>query len=195
MLEEMIVQGSERYVVAISGASGMPYARELLSLLAGMQVEVHGIISDAGRQVLRLESDMAAEDLPGVDRWFDCADFSAPMASGSSRYRAMIVVPCTMATLGAIASGNGRNLIHRAADVMLKEGRPLLLAVRETPLGRIHLRNMLELCEAGATICPLMPGFYQRPADLDQLARNMAARLCDLLGLEPPGMQRWAGQG
>ena len=182
-----------KYIIALSGASGMSYAIELLAQLERLEAEVHGLISDAGRQVLRIENSLEAEDLRGVTRWFSVHDFSAPMASGSSRYTAMIIIPCTMGTIGAIASGNGRNLIHRAADVMIKEHRPLLLAARETPLSRIHLKNMLALSEAGVTICPLMPGFYHKPDDLAELVTHMAARLCDLLDLDSPKIKRWQG--
>lgn len=139
----------------------MLYVTALLDLLADQDVEVDAIISDSGKKVLRLEQDMAPDDLPGVSRWFASGDFTAPPASGSARYDAMIILPCTVGTLGAIAAGFSGNLIHRAADVTLKERRPLILAVRETPLNRTHLNNMLTLHDAGATICPPMPSFYQ----------------------------------
>jgi 4-hydroxy-3-polyprenylbenzoate decarboxylase len=105
----------------------------------------------------------------------------------------MVILPCTMGTLGAIATGGGRNLIHRAADVTLKECRPLVLAPRETPLGRIHLQNMLALHEAGAIICPPMPSFYQQPRDLNEMARNFAGRICDQLGIHVADLPRWQG--
>lgn len=180
-------------LLAITGATGMVYAREFSALCAGAGVEVHGIVSDCGRQVLALELGLGqAETLPGVQRWFDCHDFTAPPASGSCRYQAMVILPCTTGSLGAIAAGISSNLIHRAADVTLKERRPLVLAVRETPLNRTHLRNMLAAQEAGAIICPPMPSFYLRPASLDEMARQFAARVCDQVGIEVD-QPRWQG--
>jgi 4-hydroxy-3-polyprenylbenzoate decarboxylase len=182
-----------RIILAITGATGMLYVTALLDLLTDQDVEVDAIISDSGRKVLRLEQNMAPEDLPGVARWLDAGDFTAPPASGSARYDAMIILPCTVGTLGAIASGFSGNLIHRAADVSLKERRPLILAVRETPLNRTHLKNMLDLHDAGATICPPMPSFYLHPADLQAMARQFAGRICDQIGLHIKGMPRWQG--
>jgi 4-hydroxy-3-polyprenylbenzoate decarboxylase len=180
-------------VLGITGASGMIYVTALLDLLAGQDVDIHAIISDSGRKVLRLEQNIAPEELPTVTRWFAADDFTAPPASGSACYDAMLVLPCTVGTLAAIAAGCSANLIHRAADVMLKERRPLILSVRETPLNRTHLRNMLTAHDAGAIICPPMPSFYLHPADLNAMARQFAGRLCDLLGITVDGLQRWEG--
>jgi 4-hydroxy-3-polyprenylbenzoate decarboxylase len=105
----------------------------------------------------------------------------------------MVVLPCTMGSLGAIANGNARNLIHRAADVILKEKKPLLLAVRETPLNRIHLENLLKVHDAGATVCPPMPAFYHHPKSLEEMATFFAGRLADLIGIEVAGLKRWQG--
>jgi 4-hydroxy-3-polyprenylbenzoate decarboxylase len=182
-----------RILLGITGASGMLYVPALLDLLAGQPVEVHGIASEAGRRVLEFELGLVPERLPLVNRWFDPGDFFAPPASGSARYDAMIVLPCSMGSLSAIASGYCGNLLHRSADVTLKEQRPLLLAVRETPLNRTHLRNMLAAHEAGALICPLMPSFYHHPRTVGDLARHVAARFCDLLGIpvEAGLIERW----
>lgn len=182
---------AERIILAVTGATGMLYLDPLLALLAEQGVVVHAIISDAGRQVLRMELSKEAEELPHIEHWFALDDFTAPMASGSSLYDAMLILPCTAGTLGAIVAGYSGNLIHRAADVSLKERRPLLLAVRETPLNRTHLSNMLRAHEAGATIIPPMPSFYQKPRDLEEMARNFAGRLCDQIGIRPAGMKRW----
>jgi flavin prenyltransferase len=121
-------------------------------------------------------------------------NFAAPLASGSFQVRGLVVIPCTMGTLGAIAQGQSRNLIHRAAEVTLKERRPLILVVRETPLSLVHLRNMLAAAQAGATIFPAMPGFYQRPRSLAEMARNFVGRISDHLGLEHELGKRW-GEG
>jgi 4-hydroxy-3-polyprenylbenzoate decarboxylase len=173
----------------------MLYVPMLLELLADAKVEVHGILSDAGRKVLQFELGLQSSDLVHVKRWFAADDFTAPPASGSAQYDAMVVLPCTVGSLAAIAGGICGNLIHRAADVTLKERRPLILAVRETPLNRTHLHNMLAAHEAGAIICPPMPSFYQHPQTLEDLARQFAARLCDLLSVPVSSaiIQRWQG--
>lgn len=179
-------------ILAITGASGSLYAVEFLTVMAELGVEVHAVISNAGRQVLRIELGLCPEQLPAC-RWFAIDDFTAPMASGSSLYYGMAVLPCTMGTLAAIANGNSLNLIHRAADVCLKERRRLVLAVRETPLNRVHLNNMLLADQAGAIICPAMPAFYHKPQTLMELARDYAMRVAAALGIEAPAMRRWNG--
>jgi flavin prenyltransferase len=181
-----------RYVVAVTGASGMIYARELLGYLASRpDLELHAVISRAGEQVLALELGLNPHDLAPGAVWHRVEDFASPLASGSFRARAMVVAPCTMGSLGAIAQGVGRNLIHRAGEVFLKERRPLILVVRETPLSLIHLRNMEQAAAAGATIFPACPGFYHRPRDLTDLARQFAGRILDHLGLEHDLTRRW----
>jgi 4-hydroxy-3-polyprenylbenzoate decarboxylase len=181
-----------RYVVAITGASGMIYARELLAYFADRpDLELHAVISRAGEQVLTLELGLPPRDLIPGATWHRVDDFTSPLASGSFRARAMVVIPCSMGTLGAIAQGVGRNLIHRAGEVFLKERRPLILVVRETPLSLIHLRNLVKAAEAGATIFPAAPGFYHQPRDLTGLARQFAGRILDHLGLEHQLTRRW----
>jgi 4-hydroxy-3-polyprenylbenzoate decarboxylase len=184
---------SKRIILAITGASGALYAVEFLKIMAGLSIEVDGLISAAGEKVLGIELGLAKADLNGVRRWYEADDFTAPVASGSSRYDGMAVLPCSMGTLGAIACGQSRNLLHRAADVMLKERRPLVLAVRETPFNGIHLKNMLTAHEAGAIICPAMPAFYHRPAEIDDLAYDFAMRVVSLLGIDHPDRRRWEG--
>jgi flavin prenyltransferase len=186
-------RGKNRLVVAVTGASGMLYARELFSFLATCpDLEVHAVASEAGEQVLRLELGLELTELVGPTAIVHGAkNFAAPMASGSFQARGMVVIPCTMGTLGAIAQGQSRNLIHRAAEVMLKERRPLILVVRETPLSLVHLRNMQAATEAGATIFPAMPGFYHRPQSLTEMARHFVGRLLDHLGLEHELCKRW----
>lgn len=184
-----------RYVVALTGASGMLYARELLGYFARHpELELHAIISAAGEEVLRLELGQSPAELAPQAIWHKVDDFTAPLASGSFRARAMVVAPCSMGSLGAIAQGVGRNLIHRAAEVFLKEKRPLILVVRETPLSLIHLQNLTRAAAAGATIFPACPGFYHRPETLEQLARQFAGRILDHLGLEHQMGPRW-GEG
>ena len=181
-----------RYVVALTGASGMIYARELLAYFSGRpDLELHAVISGAGEQVLALELGLKPADLAPRAVWHRVDDFAAPLASGSFRVRAMVVAPCSMGSLGAIAQGVGRNLIHRAGEVFLKERRPLILVVRETPLSLVHLRNLVRAAEAGGTIFPASPGFYHRPQDLTELARQFAGRILDHLGLEHHLTRRW----
>jgi 4-hydroxy-3-polyprenylbenzoate decarboxylase len=182
-----------RYVIAITGASGMLYARELFAYFQTRpDLEVHALASEAGEQVLNLELGLSLPELVGPRTILHrVQDFAAPLASGSFRVQAMLVIPCSMGTLGAIAQGQSRNLIHRAAEVTLKERRPLILVVRETPLNLIHLRNMVQATEAGATIFPAMPGFYQKPQSLTEMAQNFAGRLLDHLGLEHQLTKRW----
>jgi 4-hydroxy-3-polyprenylbenzoate decarboxylase len=182
---------NQKILIGITGASGMLFVPAFLGALGELAVEVHGICSEAGRKVLKMELGLAPEQLPKITRWFACTDMSAPPASGSSDYQAMAILPCTMGSLAAIAQGLSINLIHRAADVMLKERRRLVLAVRETPFNRSHLANMLTAHDAGAVLCPVMPSYYLRPATLEEAAETYAWRLADQLGLEIPGRKRW----
>jgi len=193
----MAAPGAElnRYVVALTGASGMIYARELLAYFGSRpDLELHAIISEAGAQVLSLELGQTPAALAPGAIWHRVDDFTSPLASGSFRARAMVVIPCSMGSLGAIAQGAGRHLVHRAGEVFLKERRPLILVVRETPLSLIHLQNLVQAARAGATIFPACPGFYHRPGSLDELARQFAGRILDHLGLEHRLGPRW-GEG
>ena len=190
-----LTPGRNRLVVAVTGASGMLYARELFVFLNRCpDLEVHAVVSEAGEQVLQLELGLDVRELVGPGTIVHHSkDFAAPLASGSFQMRGMVVIPCTMGTLGAIAQGQSRNLIHRAAEVTLKERRPLILVVRETPLSLVHLRNLLAAAEGGATIFPAMPGFYQRPQSLAEMARNFVGRILDHLGLVHELTTRWGG--
>jgi 4-hydroxy-3-polyprenylbenzoate decarboxylase len=195
----------KRLVLAITGASGTRYGRRLLQVLTEQGVTVELVLSAGARQVLEVEEsirvgnppDPAAlvDDLGGLGAApvtvHDPDDVSASIASGSTLVDGMVILPCSMATLGAIASGAGRNLVHRAADVTLKERRPLIVAPRETPLSAIHLRNLLHLAEAGACVLPCMPSFTHRPAELSELVDGLVMRVCDQLGLEVTLRQRW----
>jgi len=184
----------KKIILAITGASGSLYAVRFLKLMQQAGVEVHAVISDAGRLVLQHECRLKPEDLQEyVAAWYAIDDFAAPISSGSGKFAAMVVLPCPMGSLGAIANGVVGNLIHRAADVMLKEKKPLLLAVRETPLNRVHLENMLKLHDAGGTLCPPMPSFYHQPASIEEMATFFAGRVADLLGIEVQGLKRWQG--
>lgn len=193
---EVVEQKSDRHIlIAVTGATGMLYVQALLKLCADMEdLIIHGICSDSGKEVLAMEKGLTPEDLPGVSRWFAADDFAAPPASGSSRYDSMIIMPCSMGTLAAIAGGLSINLIHRSADVMLKEKKNLVLGVRETPLNRTHLQNMLKAHDAGAVICPPMPSFYLKPTSLEEAAKLFSWRVLDQLGIDVSGRKRWGDQ-
>jgi 4-hydroxy-3-polyprenylbenzoate decarboxylase len=184
----------KKILVAVTGASGMLYLQSFLRVIDGCGVTVHGICSEAGAKVLGLEKGLAPQELPAVTSWFDHRDFAASPASGSSGYDAMLILPCSMGTLAAIAAGISGNLIQRSADVMLKEHKTLALVVRETPFNRTHLTNMLTAHDAGAIICPPLPGFYLQPATLEEAADSFSWRLADQIGLDIPGRRRWGAE-
>ena len=186
----------QHIVVAVTGASGAPYARALLrALTSNPDIQVHLITSSAGRLVYALEIGAPIEDdLPEGIRLYGEKDFTAPFASGSFPCAGMAVVPCTMGTLAAIAHGISQNLIHRAADVCLKERRRLVLVAREMPLSAIHLGNMLRVHEAGGIILPPMPGFYHQPKTMDDLVRFVVARILDQLGIPQDLIPPWGGE-
>jgi 4-hydroxy-3-polyprenylbenzoate decarboxylase len=182
------------YVVAITGASGAPYARRLLRSLASPDIQIHVVASNAGKMVYQMEMGSSVEDdLPPGTMLYDETDVAAPVASGSFPIEAMVVVPCSMGSLAAIAQGCARNLIHRAADVCLKERRRLILVPREMPLSRIHLSNMLAVVEAGGIILPPMPGFYHQPQSVDDLLDFVVARILMQLGFAQNLVPPWLG--
>jgi flavin prenyltransferase len=189
--------------LGITGASGAPYAARLLEALAAADCEIGVSASSAAVEVLatelygnpRLSRDETLarllEPVGGAATVYDPNDWKAPYASGSAKVDAYVICPCSMGTLGTIASGAMQNLIHRAASVALKEERHLVLMPRETPLSAIHLRNMLTLREAGATILFLAPGFYHGHESVDDLVDFIVARALDQLGLEHTLTKRW----
>lgn len=182
-----------RIIVAISGASGAVYGTRVLQTLHGMaDVETHLVVSDAGWRNLDQEQGMSRVALEALaSRVHDVHDVGASMASGSFVCSAMVVAPCSMRTLAAVAHGLADNLITRAADVMLKERRRLVLMVRESPLHLGHLRNMVSVTEMGAIICPPMPAFYLRPQSVAELVDASVARVLDLLELPHQLAPRW----
>ncbi|MGI4751844.1 MAG: UbiX family flavin prenyltransferase [Janthinobacterium lividum] len=176
----------KKIVVAITGASGSIYAKLLLEKLQVLQdqIEEVGIVmSDNARDVWKFElDDESYQNLPF--KIYSKADFWAPFASGSARFDTMIIVPCSMGTLGRIAAGISNDLTTRAADVILKERRKLILVARDTPLNLIHIRNMQTITEAGGIICPAVPSFYSRPKTIEEVAMTVINRIIDLAGLE-----------
>jgi 4-hydroxy-3-polyprenylbenzoate decarboxylase len=189
-------------VVGMTGASGAPYAVRLLNVLGRMGRRVHLAISPSAVQVLRdelgLDVDIDAFDPltlgihePGRVVYHHHEDFSAGIASGSFRTGGMVIIPCSMSTLGSIAAGITTNLITRAADVHLKERRKLILVPRETPLSLVHLENMVRVTQAGAVVLPAMPGWYHHPRRLEDLVDFVVARICDQLGISNALSPRW----
>ena len=186
---------AKRIVVAISGASGAVYGVRLLQTLRALGgVQTHLVVSEAGWLNLRQELDLeraAVEALADVVH--PLRDVGAAIASGSFRCDGMVVAPCSMRTLAAVALGLSDNLITRAADVMLKERRRLILLAREAPLNLAHLRNMTQVTEMGGIIFPPVPAFYQRPTSIDELIDHSVSRILDLLDLPQPQAPRWKG--
>jgi 4-hydroxy-3-polyprenylbenzoate decarboxylase len=188
-------------VFAITGASGAPYAVRLLHVLADNQVPVWLIVSSHGQRLLAEECGVGTiEELranTGGDwstvRVFSDGDRGSLPASGSQKTAGMVICPCSMGTVAAIALGTSRSLVERAADVTLKERRKLLLVPRETPLSLIHLRNLVTVTEAGATVIPAAPGFYHRPKQVSELVDFVVQRVLDHLGLEIGITKRWEG--
>ena len=182
-------------VVGITGASGAVYGVRLLEVLSETPVETHLVVSKWGQRTLEHETGRSLDDLRALaDRHYGPGDMAALMSSGSSAIDGMVVAPCSARSLAAIACGLSENLIHRAADVMLKERRPLVLMVRETPLSPIHLENMLKLAQLGATILPPVPAFYNSPASIDAIVDYTVARTLDQFGLRLGTAERWHGE-
>jgi flavin prenyltransferase len=192
-------------VVAVTGASGAPYAVRLLAALVGAERPVHLVLSSHGLRLLQAECGIDSIDglrrrvgAAAWDRWittFDDADRGAAPASGSALSAGMVICPCSMGTLSAIAVGASRSLVERAADVALKERRPLILVPRETPLSAIHLENMLRVTRAGAIVMPAAPGFYHQPQTIDDLVNFVVARVLDHLGVPQQLAPRWGQHG
>ena len=181
-------------IVAITGATGTVFGVRLLEMLQETDVETHLIMSRWAARTLVLETSCTVEQVEALaTRVYPLTDQGAAVSSGSFLTLGMVVVPCSMRTLAAIAHGLGDNLIHRAADVILKERRKLVLAVREAPLSDIHLENMLKLSRMGVVICPPMPAFYNKPESVDDLVNYTAARLLDQLGIHLDVRNRWTG--
>jgi flavin prenyltransferase len=190
----MMTAESRRLIVAITGASGSIYGVRLLEKLKGTDIETHLVMSRWGARTLVHETAYTPEQVQALATVsHPLTDQGASISSGSFLTMGMVVVPCSARTLAAIAHGTGDNLIHRAADVVLKERRKLVLAVRESPLSEIHLENMLKLSRMGAVICPPLPAFYVRPQAIDDMVDHSVSRILDQLGIHLQA-NRWAGE-
>ncbi len=184
-----------RLIIGITGATGVIYGVRLLERLRDAGVETHLVISRWGARTLLHETPYSREQVEALAHAaYAPGDMGAAISSGSFQTAGMIVVPCSAKTLGAIAHGYGDGLVHRAADVVLKERRKLLLGVREAPLSDVHLENMLKLSRMGAVILPPMPAFYNNPRSLADIVEHTVARMLDQFGVEVPGAARWSGE-
>ena len=183
-----------RVIIAITGATGVIYGVRLLERLRDAGVETHLMISRWGARTLLHETPYSREQVEALAHTvYAPNDMGAAISSGSFATAGMIIAPCSARTLGAIAHGFGDSLIHRAADVVLKERRKLVLAVREAPLNDIHLENMLKLSRMGAVILPPVPAFYNNPRSLADIVEHAVARMLDQFGIDVPGAARWEG--
>ena len=183
---------NKRLVVAISGASGVDYGFEMLKQLRRLGYESHVIISSAAKKIISIETSHTVEAFKQqASRIYEEDDMTAPVASGSYLTKAMVVIPCSIKTLSSVANSYNSNLIARAADVHLKERRPLVLVVRETPLHSGHLRLMLNASEMGAVILPPTPAFYHHPQDISDIVKQTVGRCLDSLGIHNNLFKRW----
>lgn len=191
----------KRIIVGLTGASGSVYFLRLLDFLIRLDLEIHVVASEQGEKVLAHETGAnLAQQMEHWNKqkanviWEDNSDLFSPIASGSFRCDAMVIIPCSMSTMAEIANGIARTLLNRAADVMIKEGRKLVIVPREMPLSALHLKNMLALAELGVAVLPAMPGFYQHPQTLDDLVDFVAGKTLDCLGIENNCFKRWDGK-
>jgi 4-hydroxy-3-polyprenylbenzoate decarboxylase len=189
------MMGPRRVIVGITGATGIAIGVRVLEMLQDSGVESHLVMSRWGARTLLHETSYSVKQVEALaTRAYRVTDQGAAISSGSFVTLGMVIVPCSMRTLAAIAHGLGDNLIHRAADVILKERRRLVLAVRETPLSEIHLENMLKLSRMGAIIAPPVPAFYTHPRTVNDIIEHTVTRMLDLFGLHTADSARWEGE-
>ncbi len=184
---------NKEIILGISGASGVQYGIRVLETLQQMEgYKTHLVISESAKKLIEIETDYSIGEIENMaDHVYADDDFTAPIASGSHKSKGMLVAPCSMKTLASIAIGMSDTLISRAADVCLKERRPLILMLRETPLNLIHIQNMERAIKAGASILPACPAFYSKPGSIDEIINFMAGRALDLLDIEHNLYERW----
>jgi 4-hydroxy-3-polyprenylbenzoate decarboxylase len=189
------MSGTKRLIVGVSGASGAIYGIRLLELLKGAGIETHLIVSRVARMTIAYETDKSVADLEALATvTYPEQDLSAACSSGSFRSLGMIVAPCSIKTMGEIASGTTSNLVSRAADVCLKERRRLVLMLRETPLHLGHIRSMAAVTEAGAIVYPPVPAFYARPQSIEDMVDHTLGRVLDLFDIDLGTVRRWSGK-
>jgi len=185
----------KKIVVGITGATGAVFGIRLLQALQEAKVESHLVVSKWGRQTIEHETSYTFEEVCEMaTKTYSSGDMGAAVSSGSFITEGMIVAPCSLSTLGAIAAGHGETLVHRAADVIMKERRRLVLIARETPLSTIHLENMLKLSRMGVTMLPPVPAFYNHPQDINDIVNHIVARALDQFGIPAEFAHRWDGK-
>jgi len=190
----MTTDTPRRLIIGISGASGTIYGIRMLELLRDTDIETHLVISRSAEMTLAYETDLTTKDIRALASVnHPNSDIGATISSGSFSTMGMVVAPCSIKTMSEISTGVTSSLLSRAADVVLKERRRLVLAVRETPLHTGHLRTMTQLSEMGAVIAPVMPAFYNRPKSLDDIINHTVGRLLDLFGIDSEVVKRWQG--
>lgn len=183
-----------KVVVGVSGGSGAIYGVALLKILREFNIETHLVVSTMGEYVTNHECGVDLEGLKSLATYYhDNKNLAAPIASGSFKTDAMVIVPCSMKSVAAVANGMSDNLLTRAADVTIKENRKLIVVPRETPLSQIHLENMLKLSKIGVTVMPPSPGFYNHPQDIGDIVSGIVARILDQLGIDHDLTERWNG--
>ena len=184
-----------RLVIGISGASGTVYGIRMLEILRGTDIETHLVMSKSAEMTLAYETDLKPKDIRTLAKVnHSNADIGASISSGSFHTMGMVVAPCSIKTMSEIATGVTSSLLSRAADVVLKERRRLVLAVRETPLHGGHLRTMTQLADMGAIIAPIVPAFYTRPKTIDDIVNHTVGRLLDQFGIDTKAVKRWKGE-
>jgi len=184
-----------RIIVGITGATGAIFGVRILEALTAAQVETHLVLSRWGQQTVEHEMGLTGAELQGrASVVHGAGNMAATIASGSFKTDGMVIAPCSMRTAAAIAHGYGENLVHRAADVVLKERRRLVLLPRETPLSEVHLENLLRLARMGVTILPPVPAFYNRPTSVDDIVNHIVARALDQFGIDAAFARRWDGK-
>ncbi len=184
----------QKLIVAVTGATGTIFGVRLLELLQGSEVETHLVLSKWAKRTLTYETQYTMEQVQEMaTEVYPLHDQGAAISSGSFVTSGMVIIPCSMRTLSAIAQGAGDNLIHRAADVVLKERRKLVLVARESPLNQIHLGNMLKLAQMGTVILPPVPAFYNHPRDIDDIVNHIAGRVLDQFEIHLDVVNRWSG--
>lgn len=182
----------QRMIIGISGATGVIYGIRLLQVLKQQGIETHLVVTKAGEMTRAYETDLSMQQLRNLaDVWYPIADVGAAISSGSFKTMGMIIAPCSIRTMSEIAHGITSSLLTRAADVVLKERRRLVLMLRETPLTAGHIKSMLAVTESGGIIAPPVPAFYIRPQSIDELVDHAVGRVLDLFDIEMPGVQRW----
>jgi 4-hydroxy-3-polyprenylbenzoate decarboxylase len=191
----MTTKHKQRLIVGISGASGVIYGVRILELLRGQDIETHLVMSKSAEMTLAYETDLKPKDVRALASVHHAvSDIGAAISSGSFPTMGMVIAPCSIKTMSEIATGVTSTLLSRAADVVLKERRRLVLALRETPLHSGHLRTMTSLADMGAVVAPIVPAFYTRPKTVDDIVNHTVGRLLDLFGIDTKVVKRWQGE-